>query len=79
MKTIAKREARRPPDNEFLFRIINNANTEFIKINKETMLQNLEHATIDVDGYGRLRSSLYIPAIYYTDPIDQEKIVGFGF
>lgn len=79
VKAIAKREERRPPDNVFLYKVINNANTEFIKINREIMQYNLEHTTYDVDAYGRLRSSLYVPAIYYVDPIDRNKIANFGF
>lgn len=77
---VTKNVNKRVTDNEFLFRIINNGNINGnIRLDKETLIYNMQHATIYVDPYGRLRSNLYIPAIYYTNPLDENSITNFGF
>lgn len=75
---VRNRNTKRLPDNQFLERIINTAGV-CTQLNKKTMIDNMNNTTIDVDGYGRLRSSLYIPAVYFVSPFDENKIVGFGF
>lgn len=75
---LQRRNAKRQPDNVFLEKIMNTTGIDN-QLDKKTMLYNMEHAEISVDGYGRLRSSLYIPAIYFVDSSDENKITGFGF
>lgn len=78
INAVSKRLEKRPSDNIFLMRIINNANIG-MNLDRETMEYNLANTKIDVDAYGRLRSTLYIPAIYYMNPLDDTKIANYGF
>lgn len=72
-KRVAKQiEKAREPDDSFLARVINVS-----KINRNQIIGNLKRATFDYDEFGRLRSSHYVPAIWYTDA-NGNRITGLG-
>lgn len=65
-------EKAREPDDSFLARVINVS-----KINRNQIISNLRRATFDYDEFGRLRSSHYVPAIWYTDA-SGNRIISLG-
>lgn len=65
-------EKQREPDNSFLARVINVS-----KINRNQLVDNMKKATFFTDEFGRVKSSVMVPAVYYLDK-DNKKIKNIG-
>ena len=65
-------EKQREPDDLFLARVIN-----ISKINKNQLVDNMKKATFFTDEFGRVKSSVMAPAIYYLGK-DNKKIKNIG-
>ena len=65
-------EKQREPDDSFLARVIN-----ISKINKNQLVDNMKKATFFTDEFGRIKSSVMVPAVYYLDK-DNKKIKNIG-
>ena len=65
-------EKQREPDDSFLARVIN-----ISKINRNQLVDNMKKATFFTDEFGRVKSSVMVPAVYYLDK-DNKKIKNIG-
>ena len=61
-------EKQREPDDSFLARVINVS-----KINKNQLVDNMKKVAFFADEFGRVKSSVMVPAVYYLDK-DNKKI-----
>lgn len=65
-------EKQKEPDDTFLARVINVS-----KIDRHYLIDNMKKAEFYTDEFGRVKSTLMVPAIFYTSP-DGKKIKNIG-
>lgn len=72
IKVEKRMEKQREPDDSFLARII-----AVPKISRQYLINNMKKAEFSTDEFGRVKSSVMVPAIFYTTP-DGKKIKNIG-